>query len=253
LNILVSANGTPVLTDFGNAVLNNQSLLFTTTTSQGGISFRWTAPELLESKTSVIHTQQADVYALGMTILETITGRVPYSENPDMSRPSAAQVVEAMKMGLLNTSAKHHLIPAEPQSDQSPPGTEADINPGQEHSLRPGVYILQNVAAMTAIDLRRGYGGEDIDVIGFPPHGTSNQQWRLEWTGIDSNVTLQSVKSGAFISFKNFASGVGVKSSTRPQQWRLNAAGIGYTIEPADHRGHVLDLGASGPTNAAAV
>ncbi|KAF8608901.1 kinase-like protein [Ceratobasidium sp. AG-I] len=80
LNVLISGDGVPVLTDFGNAVMSNASLLFTATTSAASISLRWTAPELLESS---IHTKEADIYALGMTILETITNQVPYAEKTE--------------------------------------------------------------------------------------------------------------------------------------------------------------------------
>jgi len=81
-NVLISSDGIPVLTDFGNAVLQERSLLFTQTTTKHSLSPRWAAPELLEgSKYSV----PADVYALGMTLLETITGHVPYIEKSDLA------------------------------------------------------------------------------------------------------------------------------------------------------------------------
>ncbi|KAG8737465.1 hypothetical protein FRC12_017156, partial [Ceratobasidium sp. 428] len=81
-NILVSTDGIPMLADFGNAILRDQSLLFTVTTASLAITPRWTAPELLQGL--VAHcTMEADVYALGMTILETITGNVPYGNKND--------------------------------------------------------------------------------------------------------------------------------------------------------------------------
>ncbi|KAF8601625.1 kinase-like protein [Ceratobasidium sp. AG-I] len=143
LNVLISGDGTPVLTDFGNAVLSNQSLQFTATTSIASVSIRWTAPELLDASA---HSQEADVYALGMTILETITGKVPYSEKTEKAvmccvwqaklpdrpkemgehsdtlwslltscwlhdpkqRPSAAQVSETIKM--VASSGPRHVV-----------------------------------------------------------------------------------------------------------------------------------------------
>ncbi|CAE7202794.1 unnamed protein product [Rhizoctonia solani] len=68
------------ITDFGTATLKEYTLKFTAsaTTSKPGMSLRWTAPEILEETTGI--SFEGDVYALGMTILETITGEVPYCE-----------------------------------------------------------------------------------------------------------------------------------------------------------------------------
>ncbi|KAF8599206.1 kinase-like protein [Ceratobasidium sp. AG-I] len=81
LNVLISADEAPVLTDFGNAVLQGSTLQFTATTSKPSLSPRWTAPELMEGPG--MYSFAADVYALGMTILEVITGEPPYSNKSD--------------------------------------------------------------------------------------------------------------------------------------------------------------------------
>ncbi|CUA72129.1 Ephrin type-A receptor 10 [Rhizoctonia solani] len=75
-NILISRDRIPKITDFGNSTLRECSLRFSVTASGPAVSVRWTAPEILEDKTGI--TTQADIYALGMTILEVITGEVPY-------------------------------------------------------------------------------------------------------------------------------------------------------------------------------
>ncbi|KAG9083624.1 hypothetical protein FS749_005887, partial [Ceratobasidium sp. UAMH 11750] len=72
-NVLVSDEGIPMITDFGNAVLQHNTLQFTTTAQESGFTARWTAPEILEEKEN--RSKAADVYALGM---EIITGKVPY-------------------------------------------------------------------------------------------------------------------------------------------------------------------------------
>ncbi|KAG8736672.1 hypothetical protein FRC10_009050 [Ceratobasidium sp. 414] len=72
LNVLVSDDGTPVLTDFGNAILRGDTPSFTAIGMTLGFS-RWVAPELLEGLNS--YSMEADVYALGM---EAITGNVPH-------------------------------------------------------------------------------------------------------------------------------------------------------------------------------
>ncbi|CAE6514133.1 unnamed protein product [Rhizoctonia solani] len=63
-NILISNDGTPVLTDFGNSIHTNQSMKFTQTTSERSWTMRWTAPELILGSGS--QSKAADVYALAM-------------------------------------------------------------------------------------------------------------------------------------------------------------------------------------------
>ncbi|KAJ1310557.1 hypothetical protein OPQ81_007287 [Rhizoctonia solani] len=84
-NILISKDYTPKITDFGTATLREYTLRFTAsdTTSKPGMSLRWTAPEILEETTGT--SFEGDIYALGMTILEAITGEVPYFETVNES------------------------------------------------------------------------------------------------------------------------------------------------------------------------
>ncbi|KAG8731858.1 hypothetical protein FRC10_001400, partial [Ceratobasidium sp. 414] len=83
-NVLVSPEGITKLSDFDHSILSSYTLGFTETTNVGGGTLRWMAPELLlrqEDDTAPLEkTKQSDVYALGMTMLETITGTVPYIE-----------------------------------------------------------------------------------------------------------------------------------------------------------------------------
>ncbi|QRV89372.1 Ephrin type-A receptor 4 [Ceratobasidium sp. AG-Ba] len=76
-NVLISDDGAAVLIDFGNAAMGESTLQFTATATNQSITARWAAPEIVEGGK---HSVEADVYALGMTILETFTGRVPYPE-----------------------------------------------------------------------------------------------------------------------------------------------------------------------------
>ncbi|CAE6429589.1 unnamed protein product [Rhizoctonia solani] len=76
-NILISQDGVAKITDFGTSALKEYTLQFAATKSKPGLSVRWAAPEVLEEKSE--NSYQADVYALGMTILEAITGKVPYA------------------------------------------------------------------------------------------------------------------------------------------------------------------------------
>ncbi|KAG8711151.1 hypothetical protein FRC08_016249 [Ceratobasidium sp. 394] len=82
-NVLISDAGDAMLTDFGNAVLQERTLQFTYTTAKVNVSLRWAAPELLGEDAS--HSIGADIFALGMTILETITGNIPYTGVKDVA------------------------------------------------------------------------------------------------------------------------------------------------------------------------
>ncbi|KAG9076069.1 hypothetical protein FS749_012191, partial [Ceratobasidium sp. UAMH 11750] len=100
VNVLVSGNGDVKLSDFGNAILSDHSLAFTATTNIGGGTSRWMAPELLRGEDSAGNladrSAPADVFALGMTILEVVTGYLPYAE-----RKSEAFVTLAVVKGIL--------------------------------------------------------------------------------------------------------------------------------------------------------
>ncbi|KAG8794232.1 hypothetical protein FRC12_000084 [Ceratobasidium sp. 428] len=74
-NILMDSEWIPVLIDFGNAVQSNSTLQFTRNGTNQGMTMRWTAPELFDDSEV---SYEADVYALGMTILEVFTGKEPY-------------------------------------------------------------------------------------------------------------------------------------------------------------------------------
>ncbi|KAJ1302983.1 hypothetical protein OPQ81_003275 [Rhizoctonia solani] len=76
-NILVSADGVAKLTDFDYSLISDLSLLFTETTRVGGGTIRWMAPELVIESTHQ-RSKETDIYALGMTFLEIMTGSVPY-------------------------------------------------------------------------------------------------------------------------------------------------------------------------------
>ncbi|KAG8744257.1 hypothetical protein FRC11_013572 [Ceratobasidium sp. 423] len=76
-NILVSSDGVLKFTDFDHSLIADCSLRFTDTTRMGGGTPRWMAPELF-AETSHQRSKKTDIYALGMTFLEVITGAPPY-------------------------------------------------------------------------------------------------------------------------------------------------------------------------------
>ncbi|CAE7067773.1 unnamed protein product, partial [Rhizoctonia solani] len=89
-NILVLPDGTPVLADFGNSILLGHKLQFTETTQRPGWTVRWAAPELLNESDEP--SEAADVYALGMTILQ-FHGYLIWREAIKLSRTSATDEV----------------------------------------------------------------------------------------------------------------------------------------------------------------
>ncbi|CAE6526580.1 unnamed protein product [Rhizoctonia solani] len=76
-NVLISHDGIPMLNDFGNARIQNATLRFSQSTTGVKLTMRWAAPELFEE--TALLSYEADVYALGMTMLETFTGDIPYA------------------------------------------------------------------------------------------------------------------------------------------------------------------------------
>ncbi|KAF8603986.1 kinase-like protein [Ceratobasidium sp. AG-I] len=106
-NVLFSDDGDPLLTDFGNAVLQERTLQFTYTTAKTSLSPRWAAPELIRGEESF--SFETDVFALGMTILEIITGSVPYSRLNDfgvMYAIAEGRLPERPE-GNISTKSKH--------------------------------------------------------------------------------------------------------------------------------------------------
>ncbi|KDN34012.1 hypothetical protein RSAG8_12895, partial [Rhizoctonia solani AG-8 WAC10335] len=81
-NILISQDRTAKIMDFGSSVLKQEyTLKFQTTTGQPVISLRWAAPELIPKNGEEVKlTLETDIYALGMTFYEVMSGQVPYYE-----------------------------------------------------------------------------------------------------------------------------------------------------------------------------
>ncbi|KAG6334348.1 hypothetical protein ID866_4739 [Astraeus odoratus] len=75
-NVLISADGRALLTDFGLSRAVNSSLKITVANPRGG-SLHWIAPENLDSGEV---TAEGDVWAFGMTTLELFTRKLPYGD-----------------------------------------------------------------------------------------------------------------------------------------------------------------------------
>ncbi|KAG8713010.1 hypothetical protein FRC09_019225 [Ceratobasidium sp. 395] len=95
-NVLLSNNGGVQLADFGNAVLASSALLFTESSStRSGFSVRWAAPEQLQAE--VAYSREADIYSLGMTILEIISRQQPYAYIPNEAAVVAAILIKRQR------------------------------------------------------------------------------------------------------------------------------------------------------------
>ncbi|KAI6142846.1 kinase-like domain-containing protein [Pisolithus tinctorius] len=78
-NVLVSAIGHATLTDFGYCMFSNPSFAVTTEPPFSG-TLQWKAPELVdtESAENCRATEESDIWAFGMTMLELFTAEVPH-------------------------------------------------------------------------------------------------------------------------------------------------------------------------------
>ncbi|CAE6385150.1 unnamed protein product [Rhizoctonia solani] len=80
-NIVIAADGTARLVDFGLAKMTESALKFSATSTVKG-THRWMAPELMnpDEKSKAFVTFATDIYSMGMTILEIYSGRHPFVE-----------------------------------------------------------------------------------------------------------------------------------------------------------------------------
>ncbi|CAE6424869.1 unnamed protein product [Rhizoctonia solani] len=75
-NIFVTRQGLIKIGDFGASKFQgDESIGFSTTVNQIAGTMRWMAPEMFSGGS---RGREVDVYALGMTILEIVTGKVPF-------------------------------------------------------------------------------------------------------------------------------------------------------------------------------
>ena len=80
---MVDKDGNARLADFGLlTIVLDSTHPATTTSSEGAGTMRWMSPELLDPERfgskNARHTKESDCYALGMVILEVLTGQSPF-------------------------------------------------------------------------------------------------------------------------------------------------------------------------------
>ncbi|EUC56484.1 tyrosine kinase family catalytic domain protein [Rhizoctonia solani AG-3 Rhs1AP] len=82
-NILMSDTNTPCIVDFGCSTIKDQSLAFRSSDLVSNGTIRWTAPEILLGVNKGKPSHEADIYSLGMTIFEVMTGSIPYNDTTE--------------------------------------------------------------------------------------------------------------------------------------------------------------------------
>ncbi|CEL56339.1 hypothetical protein RSOLAG1IB_11910 [Rhizoctonia solani AG-1 IB] len=91
----MSSASTICITDFGCSTIKGASLAFPSSDVDSG-TIRWTAPEILLSDKGK-PSYKGDIHSLGMTILEVLTGSIPYSDTNEaeaLSRVTQGRVPE---------------------------------------------------------------------------------------------------------------------------------------------------------------
>ena len=84
-NILIDKDGNARLADFGLlTIIYDSTHAANTSLSQGHGTLRWMSPELIDPKQFGAKkrrpTKESDCYALGMVVLEVLTGKYPFSQ-----------------------------------------------------------------------------------------------------------------------------------------------------------------------------
>ncbi|KAH7337075.1 kinase-like domain-containing protein [Rhizoctonia solani] len=83
-NILVADQGQIKLADFGSAISTLITTLNFTRTCSFNFTTRFAAPEVLKEENRTF-TKESDVYALGMTMLNIMTGQAPFADKGEVS------------------------------------------------------------------------------------------------------------------------------------------------------------------------
>ncbi|KAL4073459.1 kinase-like domain-containing protein, partial [Scleroderma citrinum] len=78
MNVLISAEGRALLTDFGHSHLINSSFSMTIDPPRGG-TLNWLAPENVDSEECAV-TLPGDIWAFGMTALELFSRKIPFHD-----------------------------------------------------------------------------------------------------------------------------------------------------------------------------
>jgi serine/threonine protein kinase len=148
-NILITADGEPMLTDFGIAkVLDLEETADLTGTGMGIGTPEYMAPEQWTGKTS----SQSDLYSLGVILYEMITGRKPYTaETPAAILLKQATEPLPRPSGIVNglpDKVEKILIKALARDQKDRYGNMGDFSKAIENSMKLGVLPVERPKAL---------------------------------------------------------------------------------------------------------
>ncbi|QRV88120.1 kinase domain protein [Ceratobasidium sp. AG-Ba] len=181
-NILVSDSGVLKLTDFGNAEMKQWfTIKFTETNGAPTYSLRWAAPEIVNGG---VHKKESDMYALGMTFLETVTGRVPFSGKSDVA--------------LLCTIVMQKVTLQRPEELDAMDAQEAQVLWEMISNCCAHDPFHRPIAARVYLSLKypRKFGFGSIPVAG-PLAGHKGVQTEVENTDIEAHAEVTNANIGA--------------------------------------------------------
>ncbi|KAG8789956.1 hypothetical protein FRC12_013064 [Ceratobasidium sp. 428] len=103
--IFVTADGTAKVGEFGLSLLTRDFALHAPSISQVGLS-RWMSPELVDidpDTGTIIQTTASDVWALACTLLEIMSGEIPYARHKHELKVRKA-IIKGEQPGIINWS-----------------------------------------------------------------------------------------------------------------------------------------------------
>ena len=140
-NILIDQYGNPKLTDFGIASVASNA----TATSSTTATVAHAAPEILQGQTS---TEAVDIYAVGSTLYNLITGLPPFQRHEDLGM--TPMITRAL---------------TEPPPDLRPYGVPDAVALVAERALAKDMGNRQSSADQLAAELTAAVGGASIPVV----------------------------------------------------------------------------------------
>ncbi|KAF8600597.1 kinase-like protein, partial [Ceratobasidium sp. AG-I] len=104
-NTLVSPEGILKLTDFGTSIAREDTLRFQEPSEDDNIgTLRWMSPEVMLRESGL--SRANDVWSLGMTMLEIVTNKVPYSTFTEMGAMHRVTTKKTLPDPIGDTSAR---------------------------------------------------------------------------------------------------------------------------------------------------
>jgi len=76
---MIGEQGQPLLTDLSSSKIDEGMDMVLTNSKGVDDYYRWTAPEMVADD-SIRLTPESDIFSFGMTIIELLTGKVPFSD-----------------------------------------------------------------------------------------------------------------------------------------------------------------------------